>query len=143
MTQKCISHIIHLEEKTEMIDFSKLRLNSRDPIYQQIVDFVKREIIKKNAVDGDELPSRRELAFILDINPNTVQKAYKQMEDEGFIITGNNVRSIIQLDDETYGKIERELTVSLVREFINSARESGLSYERVISLLGQLWDENK
>ncbi|NLM74843.1 MAG: GntR family transcriptional regulator [Clostridiaceae bacterium] len=126
-----------------MIDFSKLKFNNKEPIYQQIVDFVKREIIKKNAVDGDELPSRRELAFILDINPNTVQKAYKQMEDEGFIKTGNNVRSVIQINDEIYAKIENELTVSLVQDFIQSAKESALSYERVITLLSRMWDEDK
>ena len=126
-----------------MMDFSKLKLNNREPAYIQIVDFIKRQILIKNALDGDELPSRRELAFILDINPNTVQKAYKLMEDEGFIKTGNNVRSVIQINDKVYAKIENELTVSMIKDFINSAKASGLTYERIITLLAQMWYEDK
>ena len=126
-----------------MMDFSKLKLNNREPVYIQIVDFITRQILIKNALDGDELPSRRELAFILDINPNTVQKAYKLMEDEGFIKTGNNVRSVIQINDKVYAKIENELTVSMIKDFINSAKASGLTYERIITLLAQMWYEDK
>ncbi len=124
-----------------VIDFSTLKLHNKEPVYVQIVRFLKQQILLGNALDGDELPSRRELAFQLDINPNTVQKAFRQMEDEGFIRTGSNVRSQLMIDDAIYTRIEEELTLALVREFVLSAREVKLSYNRVIEMLGQMWNE--
>ncbi len=124
-----------------VIDFSTLKLHNKEPVYVQIVRFVKQQILLGTAKDGDELPSRRELAFQLDINPNTVQKAFKQMEDEGFVRTGSNVRSQLIIDDAVYTRIEEELTLALVREFVQSAREVKLSYNRVIEMLGQMWNE--
>ncbi len=124
-----------------VIDFSTLKLHNKEPVYAQIVRFVKQQILLGTALDSDELPSRRELAFQLDINPNTVQKAFKQMEDEGFVRTGSNVRSQLIIDDAVYTRIEEELTLALVREFVQSAREVKLSYNRVIEMLGQMWNE--
>ena len=56
-----------------MLDFRKLELNTTEPVYVQIVSFVKRQIFTGAAEKGESLPSRRELAAILKINPNTVQ----------------------------------------------------------------------
>lgn len=60
-----------------MLDFRKLELNTTEPVYVQIVSFVKRQIFTGAAEKGESLPSRRELAAILKINPNTVQKAFR------------------------------------------------------------------
>ena len=65
-----------------MLDFTKLELNTAEPVYVQIVSFVKRQIFTGTAEKGESLPSRRELAAILKINPNTVQKAFRLMEEE-------------------------------------------------------------
>ena len=67
-----------------MLDFSGLELNTSEPVYLQIVGYVKRQIFTGAAEQGNPLPSRRELAAMLKINPNTVQKAVRLMEEEGF-----------------------------------------------------------
>jgi len=123
-----------------LLDFSNLNLNNKDPIYLQISRYVKQQILLKKAVSGDPLPSRRELAAQLSINPNTVQKAYSLMEQEGFVITQGNQGSFIYVDDYIYSKIESELTLGLVTDFINSAKELNLSFKRVIELITNLWD---
>ena len=53
------------------------------PIYLQILLFIKRGIIAGTVVNGDELPSRRVLSALLGVNPNTVQKAYRLLEEDG------------------------------------------------------------
>ena len=63
--------------------FSDLILNTRDPVYLQLVRYVHLQICRGVLRDGDALPSRRELAVLLGINPNTAQKAYKALEEEG------------------------------------------------------------
>lgn len=64
-------------------------LNTRDakPIYEQITDNFRRLIASGGIAPGERLPSVRELATRLAINPNTIQRAYRQLEQEGYIVS--------------------------------------------------------
>ena len=66
-----------------------IHLNSRDPrpIYEQIMDNLRRLIISGGVVPGERLPSVRELAAQLAINPNTIQRAYRELENQGYLVT--------------------------------------------------------
>lgn len=122
-----------------MLDFTKLELNTTEPVYVQIVAFVKRQIFTGAAEKGESLPSRRELAAILKINPNTVQKAFRLMEEEGIVVTPPNAVSAVYWNDAIFAKIQRELTAGLVAEFVAHARENGLTLETVTELLKEEW----
>ncbi|WP_270171300.1 GntR family transcriptional regulator [Paenibacillus sp. SYP-B4298] len=123
-----------------MLNFYELKLNNKEPVYVQAARYVKRKIVLGEAMSGDKLPSRREVAAQLQINPNTVQKAFKLMEDEGYVRTSSTLGSVIYVDDEVRARIETELTSGLVKEFIGSAKEINLSFKRVVELLSELWD---
>ena len=109
-----------------MLDFRKLELNTTEPVYVQIVSFVKRQIFTGAAEKGESLPSRRELAAILKINPNTVQKAFRLMEEEKIIETPPHAVSVIHWDDTVFARLRRELTAGLVADFVAQAKENGL-----------------
>ena len=64
----------------------KLDPTSRDPIYRQLTEQVERLVAGGELVDGDRLPSVRELALELRINPNTVARAYRDLEQEGVVV---------------------------------------------------------
>ena len=66
-----------------------LHLDYRDirPLYAQITDEIRQQISGGVLVQGDKLPSVRELAVELSINPNTIQRAYRQLEMDGWIAT--------------------------------------------------------
>ena len=66
-----------------------VQLNYRDarPIYTQITDGIREQILAGILRQGDKLPSVRELAAQLAINPNTIQRAYRELEAEGWIAT--------------------------------------------------------
>lgn len=123
------------------MDFSSLILNNKDPVYIQICYFVKKKILLKHVQTGTELPSRRDVAAILNINPNTAQKAFKLMETEGLIVTNTNVGSMIYVDEVIYAKIEAELTQAMVTDFINSAKAVNLSFKKVIELITEKWED--
>lgn len=125
-----------------MLDFTKIELNNREPVYIQLAAYVKRSILSGEAKDGDALPSRREVAALVGVNPNTVQKAFKRMEDEGFVVTPRNAASALRITPEVVLRIEKELTHAFVHEFAVKARKNGLSYKRVIELISQYWEEN-
>lgn len=123
-----------------MLSFHELKLNQKDPVYQQVAMYVKRQILLKQAAAGDRLPSRREVAAQLNINPNTVQKAFKLMEDEGYVRTSSTQGSVVNVDDAIYARIEEELTRELVQGFIESAKEIHLPFKTVVALISELWE---
>lgn len=123
-----------------MLNFHELKLNNKDPVYIQVAAYLKRQILLGRAASGDKLPSRREVAAQLGINPNTVQKAFKHMEDEGYVRTSSTLGSVIYVDEKIKQRIEKELTYELVSAFVASAKEIHLSFKRVIELISEHWD---
>ncbi|MGO4346179.1 GntR family transcriptional regulator [Paenibacillus sp. MCAF9] len=123
-----------------MLNFYELKLNNKEPVYVQAALYVKRQILLGKVESGDKLPSRREIAAQLNINPNTVQKAFKLMEDEGYVRTSSTLGSVIYVDEAILKQIEAELTDELVKAFIGSAKEIHLSFQQVISLISERWE---
>lgn len=68
-----------------MISFENFHSVDGVPIYLQMIRHVKQGLAAGTVQNGDELPSRRILSAMLAVNPNTVQKAYRQLEEEGLI----------------------------------------------------------
>ena len=66
-----------------------IQLNYRDakPIYEQIKEGLRKLVVTNAIAQGEKLPSVRELASQLAINPNTIQRAYRELENEGYIYT--------------------------------------------------------
>ncbi|MFD0960500.1 GntR family transcriptional regulator [Paenibacillus chungangensis] len=124
-----------------MYHFHELKLSSKQPVYIQIALYVKRQILLGAVESGERLPSRRDVAVQLNVNPNTVQKAYKLMEDEGYVRTMGNQGSVIYTDEQLISRIEEELTSELVQDFIASVKEIRLNYRNVIELISKHWDE--
>lgn len=110
------------------------------PIYLQIVLYIKRGIIAGVIVDGDELPSRRILSALLGVNPNTVQKTYRILEDEGLIQSHAGAKSYMVLDEEKVRRIRRELLEGDARNIVSAMKQMGLSLDEAAALLKKYWD---
>jgi len=85
-----------------LLSFTPFPLEEGVPIYVQIVRHVKRGIVSGSVQDGDELPSRRVLSAQLGVNPNTVQKAYRLLEDEGIISSHAGAKSAVWRTRESF-----------------------------------------
>lgn len=111
----------------KLIDYQDSR-----PIYEQIVENFKTQIYKGILQADDQMPSVRSLAMELSTNPNTVQKAYAELERQGFIYTvkgrGNFVKGDASLMD---GKKEQLIT-SIVTLF-KEAEDLGISLDDIVS----------
>ena len=119
--------------------FSNLQINHEMPVYQQLCIYIKRLILKGELKNGDVLPSRRELASRLSINPNTVQKAYKALEDEQLVHTIGNIKTKIEVDEEAILRIRRELVEEMVMVFITQCKDSGVDFQEAIFLMTKNW----
>jgi DNA-binding transcriptional regulator YhcF (GntR family) len=123
------------------VSFDRFRLNDKDPVYMQIIKYIKVQIHLGKLKSGDEVPSRRVLAATLGINPATVQKAYRILEEEGLLITPANTRSELAFSKVTLERIRYELTEEEVREFLSKVKDINLSFKDVIALVSELWDK--
>ncbi|MGL4742709.1 MAG: GntR family transcriptional regulator [Sarcina sp.] len=112
-------------------------VTDNEPIYLQIIKYIKISIVNGNLCAGEEIPSRRELAECLKVNPNTVQRAYREMEGVGIIETIRNFPSKITTNNEVLKKIRNELLSEAVNTFTKSMKELKLSKEEVISLINE------
>lgn len=123
------------------ISFENLIFDDKTPVYYQIIKFIKANILLGNLKDGEILPSRRSLAVFLNVNPNTIQKTYRQLEEEGVIITPNNANSILCVNDRTLAEIHNSLVKQEVSDFIKFIKSLNLSYKDMLDLISNLWDK--
>ncbi|MFD1736711.1 GntR family transcriptional regulator [Bacillus salitolerans] len=112
-----------------------VNFNNRDPVYLQIVRYFKEKIAIGELEPGQEIPSRRELANKLKVNPNTAQRAYKEMEEHGLIYTEKNYPSKITTDQKILGKVRDELLIEAVDLFVTSVRSINAPIEELLDLV--------
>lgn len=123
-----------------MIDFGGFVTQGGMPIYIQILLFIKRGIAAGVVQDGDELPSRRVLSALLGINPNTAQKIYRILEEEGLLSSRSGAKSVMTLDEEKMKKIRAELMENDGKALVQSMRQMGLSKAEAIALIETYWE---
>ena len=112
-----------------------VNFNKRDPLYEQVVRHFKEEIAAEKLLPGQEMPSRRELASQLKINPNTAQRAYKEMEEQGLIYTESNSPSKISKNRSILGAVQDELLEEAVSSFVSAIRPIQVPLDKVIGLI--------
>jgi GntR family transcriptional regulator len=109
--------------------------NNRDPVYLQVVRYFKEQIAIGALEAGQEIPSRRELASLLKINPNTAQKAYKEMEEQDLITTEKNHPSKITDDLKVLSGIREELIIEAVDMFVQSIKPINVPVGELLNLI--------
>ena len=89
------------------------------------------------------MPSRRVLSALLGVNPNTIQKAYKLLEDENIIESRSGAKSYITINDEQIYQIRSQLINSDIEKFINSMQQMSISKKEALSLIEKAWEDKK
>lgn len=113
----------------------EVKFNNRDPVYLQVVRHFKEEIAASRLAKGQVIPSRRELAGTLQINPNTAQKAYKEMEEQGLIVTEGNSPSRITSDERVLQSIRGELIADAVDAFVASIHNIRVPVDELLAIV--------
>ena len=105
------------------------------PIYAQLMDRLKRRIITGRYLPGEKLPSVRELAAEAGINPNTVQRAFSELEREGLIYTQRATGKYVTETADEIKSARQALAKTQVAEFLSNMQSLGYSVGDVIVLL--------
>ncbi len=121
----------------------KIDYHSGKPVYRQIVEEFVKAIGRGEFSDNDPLPSVRDLAESLSVNPNTVAKAYRELEREGYVYSRPGVGIFTKLSKEKIEKIVLlELKKRIKRE-IEFALSHGISKEKCRKVINTLLEEIK
>jgi DNA-binding transcriptional regulator YhcF (GntR family) len=120
---------------------ARVQFNNRDPIYLQVIAYYQKQLVSGALSSGEELPSRREIARQLSINPNTVQRAFSEMEERGWIYTEPNRPSRVTSDIGILNQMKQDYVKNAVKEFVHSIQTIDISYKEVSELISQEWDK--
>lgn len=117
-------------------------LDYRDkrPIYEQVVDKLERLIVGGGLEVNYKMPSVRNLAMELSVNPNTIQRAYAELEQNGYIYTVAGRGSFVAHECEWRSGKEAELQKEL-RELFMKAKEAGMTREKITKTLNETFEE--
>lgn len=118
-----------------------LDVRSREPIYTQLEKNIVRYINLGIYEKGSILPSVRSLACMLGINPNTVSKAYKNLEEKGVIYTVAG-KGVFVSGENVLDKIHKIAADEICR-VLRDAKNSGIEYKEVLEIANKIWEDEK
>ena len=124
-----------------MIDFGAFRAEDGTPIYLQIIKYLKQGVVSGAVADGDELPSRRVLSALLGLNPNTVQKACRMLDEEGLLVSHAGAKSCVRVTPELRERVRAELIRSDAVAAASAFRRMGVPLEEAIELVKRAYEE--
>lgn len=110
------------------------------PIYEQVVERIQTLIVKGVFAPDMKLPSVRNLAMELSINPNTIQRAYAELENGGFIYTIKGRGNFVSARDKYMGN-EQKSAVVAVGKAVEQAKELGISREKITQIINEIYEE--
>lgn len=114
---------------------------SSKPIYLQIADRVYYRLIRSELSPGDKLPSVREMAVQMKVNPNTIQRTYSEMERLGIVETRRGQGTFIAERSDLKAELKDRLTKDVFKRFIQEMAELGLSPEEMLEGIKQYAEE--
>ena len=112
-------------------------LDSDRPIFLQIVERIQMDIISGKYAPGDKLPSVRDLAAEASVNPNTMQKAFTELERTGLVYSQRTSGRFITEDINMIEELKSSLAKEKINEFLELMQKLGFKNEEILSLMNQ------
>lgn len=112
-------------------------LNSDRPIYAQILEKLQVRIVCGTYKPGEWLPSVRDLAAEANVNPNTMQRAFTELERSGLVTTQRNMGRVVTQDVQLIETAKHRMAVTQMNSFFVNMRQLGYSDNEIISLINQ------
>jgi GntR family transcriptional regulator len=106
-------------------------LDLSQPLYEQILQQMRNAIVKGEMALGEKIPSVRDMARALKVNPNTVIRAYQELERDGLTETRRGQGTFITTSQERVERIRNELAQHAIEEFLEKMQSLGYSWEEI------------
>ena len=120
----------------------EFNFDNERPIYIQLVELIRVEIVSGKFKKGERIPSVRELALMMKVNPNTMQKALNELENQKLIYTERTNGKFVTEDEELIENIKKVLAKEKVNNYLDSMNSIGISFEESLKYLQELGGKN-
>jgi DNA-binding transcriptional regulator YhcF (GntR family) len=117
--------------------------NESLPIYTQIMNLIKKKIVSGELKGGDKLTSVRESSTEFKVNPNTIQRAYQELEREGLVFTQRGMGTFVTEDAETIKSLKNNMASNIIKSFLIDMKSLGFNSEDIIELINERVKEVK
>lgn len=117
------------------------KLDSDRPIYSQLVEDIRMRIVSDAYPPGSRLPSVRELASEAGVNPNTMQRAFTELERNGLLETRRTSGRFVTEDEALIRSIRRELAREQLAEFFHKMEQLGYQKQEALALIDAAYEE--
>lgn len=114
-----------------------IEFDNNMPIYLQIMNYIKRQIVTGTLKPGDKILSVRELAAELQINPNTIQRTFQELEREEIVETRRGLGRYVTSEESKIMEIKKEMAGALLDQFINGMKELGFANQDIVSIVAE------
>lgn len=112
--------------------------SSDRPVYLQIAERIKKSVLSGEYSVGEQLPTVRQLALEAAVNPNTVQHAFVELEDEGIIISKGTLGRFVTEDVRVIEVCRREMAEKLVKNFVDSIEQLSITLDQAIEMIKEV-----
>ena len=109
-----------------------IEFNDKSPIYLQIIDLIKMDIVTGKLKAGDKLPSVREMAMNLNVNPNTLQRSYQELERLGIVYTQRGTGTFVGEEKNMIDDLKKEMAKEVIDSFILRMKSLGFTDNEII-----------
>ncbi len=125
----------HLE-----VNLNNFQFNDNEPIYLQIVELIKRAIALGELSQDDKLPSIREMSSLLAVNPNTMQRAYSELERLGITYTKRGMGSFISKGTKDSKELKINMGIGIGKKFLNDMKDIGIEKDEALEIVKNIDD---
>ncbi len=111
------------------------KFTSDKPVFLQIADRLTKSVLSGEYKPGEQIPSVRQLALEAAVNPNTIQHAFSELENNGLIISKNTVGRFVTDDKAIIEVCRNELAKNIAKDFIKNMAQLSISTEQAIKII--------
>ncbi len=120
-----------------------MNFDENKPIYLQIIDEIKRRIVKEEYRPGDKISSVREFALSLGVNPNTVQRALSELERDSLVVSERTTGRFITKDEKIIQELRDEVIQYKIDQFVKDIESYDYDKEKVLIMLKERLHDGK
>ena len=102
-----------------------MEYNTGAPIYLQVINELKKRMVKGDLKPGEKMPSSRELAVLYKVNQNTAARIYREMESAGYCFTKRGIGTFVSEEENMFENLKKERAGELLRNFMHEMRDLG------------------
>ena len=121
----------------------RMECNTASPIYLQVINELKKRMVKGELKPGEKMPSNRELAVLFKVNQNTAARIYREMESMGLCYTKRGIGTFVSEEDDMISGLKKEMAEELVRNFMQEMEDLGFQKGDIIDRIADYKEEEK